>query len=147
MKIFNRKIGRDYEILDKFEAGISLLGPEIKSVAEGKMILDDAFVKIVKGEAYLVNAHIHPYQFADVSNLDPRRSRKLLLHRKELLVLETKMKQKSLTIIPVVCYISHGKAKLEVALAKGKREYEKKEALKKKDIEREIAQELRSEKR
>lgn len=143
MKITNRRASHDYEILEKFEAGISLLGPEVKSVREGKMSLDESFVKVKDGQAYLFNAHIHPYRFADTTELDPKRTRKLLLHKKELLSLETKMRQGNLTIVPISCYTKGRNIKLELALAKGKKIYQKKEALKRKDIQREIESELK----
>lgn len=143
MKVFNRRARRDYQLLEKVEAGISLLGPEVKSVGEGKISLNEAFVKIMGGEAYLFNAHIHPYRFADTSNLDPRRTRKLLLHRKEIQSLEQKMKQKNLTIVPVACYTKHRRVKLELALARSKKQFEKREAKRRKDIQREVERELK----
>lgn len=141
MKIFNRRARFNYQLLEKFEAGISLTGPEVKSVREGKINLDEAYARLKNGQAWLLNAHIHPYRFADATNLDPRRTRKLLLHKKEILALEQKMKQKNLTIVPISCYNKRGLVKVEIALARGKREYEHREEIKKRDQERELEQE------
>lgn len=144
MKVLNRRARHDYQLLEKIEAGISLAGPEVKSVREGKISLDEAFVRIKDGQAYLLNAHIHPYRFADIKNLDPRRTRKLLLHKKEILALEQKIKQKKLTIVPTACYTKGRRLKLEIALARGKKKYEKREAKRRKDLERETEQELKA---
>lgn len=144
MRLYNRRARRDYQLFERFEAGISLLGPEVKSVKEGKISLDEALVRIKGGQASLLNAHIYPYRFAQTQTLDPRRDRKLLLHKKEILALEQKARQKNLTIVPISCYTKRGLVKLEMALAKGKRQYEKREELKKRDIERILQQELAS---
>ena len=144
MKILNRRVRRDYQLFETLEAGISLLGPEVKSIREGKMSLEEAFVRIKDGQAYLFNAHIHPYRFAETTSLDPVRARKLLLHKKEILVLEQKMKQKNLTMVPLACYTKGRKIKLELALAKGKRIYEHKEAIKRRDLAREAEMELKT---
>lgn len=144
MKILNRRVRRDYQLFETLEVGISLLGPEVKSIREGKMSLEEAFVRIKGGQAYLFNAHIHPYRFAETTNLDPARARKLLLHKKEILLLEQKMKQKNLTMVPLACYTKGRKIKLELALAKGKRVYEHKEAIKRRDLEREAEMELKT---
>ncbi|MDP3955032.1 MAG: SsrA-binding protein SmpB [bacterium] len=142
MRIFNRHVRRDYQIIEKFEAGVELSGWEVKSIREGKINLDEAFVRIKDGQAWLFNAYIHPYRFAALENTDPKRTRKLLLHKKEILSLEIKMKQKRLTIVPIVCYNRRGLIKLEVGLAKGKREFEHREEIKIKDLTREAEQEL-----
>lgn len=138
-RIFNRRARYDYQLFEKIEAGIILTGGEVKSLAEGKASLDEAYVKVINGELYLVNAHIHPYQFSE--NQDPVRTRKLLLHVKEILALQIKMKQKNLILIPLVLYFRKNKAKLEIALAKGKKEYQKKESIKKRDLERRMEEE------
>lgn len=142
MKVINRRARYDYQILEKIEAGIALTGPEVKSVKEGKISLEEAFVRIKDGQVYLLNAHIHPYRFAETKNQDPRRTRKLLLQKKEILALEQKTKQKKLTIVPTACYTKGRRIKLEIALAKGKKKYERKEEKKRRDIEREIEREL-----
>ena len=143
MKIINRKASFEYQLLDKIETGISLTGPEVKSIKGKRLIFDDSFVRLKDGEAWLCNAHVAPYSYADNRDYDPRRNRRLLLHRREIMKLEQKIQQKGLTLVPVSCYTEHGKIKLEIALAKGKKGYEKKEALKKKDLERELQSSLR----
>lgn len=142
-KIFNRRASYDYQLLEKFEAGIVLTGPEVKSVKASYLHLEEAFVQIRDGEAWLFNAHIHPYKFADNRDYDPRRPRKLLLHKNELLKLAQETAQRGLTIIPLSCYTRANRIKLEIALAKGKKKYEKREAIKKREIEREIGREIR----
>lgn len=143
MRILNRRARYDYNLLEKFEAGIALAGPEVKSVKAGKMSLGESFVQIREGEAWLYNAYINPYPFADNRDYDPRRTRKLLLHKNELLKLEQRTKEKSLTIVPVSCYTKGRHIKLEIALARGKKKYEKREAKKRKDLARETEQMLR----
>lgn len=144
MKIVNRKAYYDYHILEKFEAGIVLTGGEVKSLRAEKASLNDSFVHIKDGEAYLVNAHINPYQPADNRNYDPKRTRKLLLHKKEITSLLSKINQSNLTIVPVLCYTAkRGTVKVELALARGKKQYDKREAIKRKDIDRETEQILR----
>lgn len=138
MRIFNRRAKYDYLLLEKFEAGVALTGAEVKSVKSGHIRLEEAFVRLSAGEAWLYNAHIHPYPFADNRGDDPYRTRKLLLHKNELLKLQQQTIQKGLTIIPVSCYTKGNKIKLEIALAKGKKKYEKRETIKRRDLEREI---------
>lgn len=137
MHIDNRSARYDYEILEKFEAGIDLLGPEVKSVREGKVSLNEAFVHLRDGQAYLVNTHIHPYQNS-VQKISPTRSRRLLLHKKEILALANKAAQMGLTIVPVSMYNKGNIFKIEIALAKGKKKWDKREAIKNKDIQRDI---------
>lgn len=143
MKITNRRALHDFHILDTLEAGIKLTGAEVKSVKGGRMSLEGSFVKIIGSEIYLVNAQIFPYPYARPEGYDPRRSRKLLLHKKEIISLKTKLASARLTLIPLECYNTHGFVKLKIGLAKGKREYEKREKIKKKDLEREVERELR----
>lgn len=143
MKIFNRRAKFDYHLLEKFEAGVVLTGGEVKSVKAGHISLEGAFVQLRDGEAWLTNAHIHPYQFADNRKYEPRRSRKLLLKKNELLKMTQKTVAAGLTIVPIACYNKGSKIKVEIALAKGKKEYEKKEAMKKRDIDREIQADLK----
>jgi SsrA-binding protein len=142
MRIFNRKARFEYQLFDKIEAGIALEGQETKSVFLGHLSLDDAFVRIDKGQAFLANAHISQYASARVFNYDPKRTRRLLLHKKEILGLETKMKQKNLLLIPVFCYNRGRRIKIELALARGKRKFEKKESVKKREQEREAEMEI-----
>lgn len=142
-KIINRRARYDYHLLEKFEAGVALTGAEVKSVKAGKMSLSESFAKIIDGEAWLLNAYINPYPFADNRDYDPQRSRKLLLHKNELLKLTQQTKEKGLTIVPVSCYTKGRQIKLEIALARGKKKHDKREAKKRKAIEREIEQALK----
>jgi SsrA-binding protein len=141
MRIINKKARFNYTLFDKFEVGIALTGAETKALKTGRGDLSNSFVKIIKDEAYLINANFPAAN--ESQNYDPTRTRKLLLHRAELTFLTTKMKQKGLTIVPTKVYTKGRLVKLEVALAKSKRKFEKKESIKKKDIEREIEQQLR----
>jgi SsrA-binding protein len=144
MKVINRKARFDYELLEKFEAGIALTGPEVKSAKEGKLSLEDSFVRIRNGEAWLHNAHIHPYRFADNEDYDPRRPRKLLLRRGELLKLAQKTHERGLTIVPVSCYTKGHLVKLKIALARGRKRYEKRLKIREREAEREIERELKN---
>ena len=140
MRIINKKAKFNYNLSERFEVGIVLTGAEVKALKTGRADLSNSYAKIVGGEAYLVNANI-PAQ--GVQNYDATRSRKLLLHKNELISLGTKMKQKQLTLVPIRVYTKGRLVKAEIALAKSKRKFEKKESIKKKDIEREIEKELR----
>lgn len=144
MKITNRRAFFDYQLLDRFEAGINLYGHEVKSVRDGKADLAGSFVRIVGSEAYLVNAKIFPYQPGQVKDYDERRTRKLLMHKKEIIALKSKADGANLALVPVSIYLKHGFIKLEVALGKGKKKYEKRESIKKRDIQRNLEQELAS---
>ena len=143
MRIVSKKAGFNYQLLDKLEAGVALTGAEVKSLFAGQASLEEAYVKLIKGELFLLNAHIHPYKFADVTKIDPKRTRKLLLHKQEIISLEGKMKQKNLILVPVAWYNKGHQIKLEIATAKGKKMWEKKEAIKKADLARDTEQELR----
>ena len=134
----NRKAWHNYFIEDKYEAGIALLGTEVKSLRDGKANLGDSYAKIQKGEVFLVDAHISAYRFGNRFNHDPLRSRKLLLHRKEIRRLIGKVQEKGLTLIPLRLYFSDGRAKVELGLAKGKKLFDKRENLKRKTMEREM---------
>ena len=142
MKVFNRKAKFEYQLFEKFEAGIALNGAEVKSVKEGKISLDDSFARIKDGQVWLFNCHIHPYRFADTRELDPTRPRKILLHKKEIVSLESKMRQKRLTLVPLSCYTKGRLIKIELVLGRGKKEFEKKEVKKRQDLEREIEREM-----
>jgi len=138
----NRKAGRDYFLEDRLEAGIVLFGTEIKSIRASQVSLNEAYVKVERGEAWLVNAYIAPYDPASQFNHDPRRIRKLLLHRREINRLEEKVKQRGYTLVPTRMYMKHHRAKLEFALARGKRKYDKRQELAKKDAQREMERTL-----
>lgn len=143
MKIINKKAHFDYEISETYEVGIVLTGAEVKSVKGERITLEGSFVKIVGNELYLVNAQIYPYSFARPEGYDPKRSRKLLLHKKEIISLKTKMASANLTLVPLECYNLHGFIKLKIGLAKGKKEFEKREKIKKRDENRNIARIMR----
>jgi len=144
MKIINRKFNREYQMIESLETGISLIGAEVKSIKQGHMNLNDAFVKIMGSEAYLVNADIPVYQYARPQGYDSRRSRKLLLHKKELLRFKTKIQSgERLTLAPVNCYNKAGLIKLEIALVKGRRQIEKKKLDKERDIRRAQEREMK----
>lgn len=135
----NRKARFNYEFLEKYETGIELLGTEVKSVREGTMSLEGAFVIVRGGEAFLINANIPPYQPKNApKDYDPLRNRKLLLTKKEIAELGGSEKNKSLTIVPISVYNKNRKIKVEIALVKGKKKFDKRETLKKRDTEREI---------
>lgn len=143
MRIINKSVNYNYQLFDKLEVGVVLTGAEVKSLLAGQASLEEAYIKIIGNEVFLLNAHIHPYQYAVVKTLDPKRSRKLLLHKKEILLLQNKMKQKNLVLVPVAWYNKGRQIKLEIALAKGKKKWEKKEAIKKADLTREIQQDFK----
>src|SRR3989338_2138409 len=143
MKITNRRVLHDFTILNTYEAGINLIGAEVKSVKGGKMSLEGSFVKIIGSEIYLINAQIMPYPYARPEGYDPKRSRKLLLHKKEILALKTRMDSDRLTLIPLECYNHKGILKLKIALAKGRKEFQKREKIKRQDIQRETDREIR----
>lgn len=135
--IRNRRAGFDYEFIENFTAGIVLYGTEIKSIRAGKASLVDTYCYFNKGELYVKNMHIAEYFWASYNRKDPKRDRKLLLNRKELNKLQRAVKEKGLTIVPVRLFISeNGFAKLHIALARGKREYDKRESIKEKDMRR-----------
>jgi SsrA-binding protein len=141
----NRKARFDYEILEKFEAGIELLGTEVKSVRDGRMSLEGAFVIVRGGEAYIINSNIPPYQVANTpKDYDPIRNRKLLLTKKEITELAGNEKNKSLTIVPISVYNKNRKIKVEIALVKGKKKHDKRETTKKRETDREIRRTLKS---
>lgn len=133
----NRKAHFEYFLLEHFEAGIALKGTEIKSIRAGQISLAEAYVKIDGREAWLMNAHIAPYDPANRYNHDPLRPRRLLLHRREIRELWNAVRQKGVTIIPVQVYLKEGLAKIDIAIAKGKKTYDKREEIAKRDAQRE----------
>ena len=138
MEINNRKAKYDYEILDTIEAGIVLTGTEIKSIRLGKANLKDSYATIKHGEAILLNMHISHYEEGNRFNHDETRTRKLLLHKKEILKLYDKIRLEGNTLVPIKLYFKGNKAKILLGIAKGKKTYDKREAIKKRDIERDI---------
>jgi len=139
----NRKARHQYHILETIEAGIVLQGTEVKSLRQGKVNLGDAYAKIKDGEVWLVEMHISPYEQGNVFNHEPRRPRKLLLHKREIKRLLGKVQERGLTLIPLRIYFKRGRAKVELALAKGKRLYDRREDIKRRDEEREVSRSLR----
>jgi len=138
----NRKARHEYEILDTYEAGMVLRGPEVKSLRAGKLAFNDAFARVEGGEMWLYSLHISPYEQANRANVDPDRVRKLLLHRAEIGRLSSKTQEKGLTLVPLEVYFRKGKAKVTLGLARGRRLYDKREKLKKKTQDMEARREM-----
>ena len=134
----NKKAWFDYEILDRYEAGVVLVGTEVKAIRQGMINLKDSFAKIIQNELWLVNTHISEYKFGNIHNHEPTRSRKLLLHRKELNKLFATIREKGLTLVPLKVYLKDGRVKIEIGLCKGKKLYDKRETARKKEQELEI---------
>jgi SsrA-binding protein len=143
----NKKAYHDYFVEEKFEAGMVLFGTEVKSLRQGKANLNDSFVQIKNGEAFLNNLHISPYEFGNRENQDPDRLRKLLMHKKEIVKLFSKIREQGYTVIPLRLYFKNGMVKAELGLAKGKKLYDKREDLKKKDSKREVDQAMKQARR
>ena len=139
----NRKAFHEYNILEKFEAGIKLKGSEVKSIREGKASLKQSYILIKKGEAWLRGSHIAQYSHTGFEGHDPVRNRKLLLHKREIQKIDTRLAEKGLTAIPTKLYFKGGFIKLEFGLAKGKKLYDKRDAKKKRDVERDIQRAMR----
>jgi SsrA-binding protein len=139
----NRKALFNYEVIEKFEAGMILKGSEVKSLREKKITINESFVSIKSFRVFLMNAHISEYSHTGFSGHDPLRVRELLLNKKEIIKLQNSVMQKGLTIIPLKAYFKGGKAKIEIALGRGKKNFQKKESLKNKDLEREASRELK----
>jgi SsrA-binding protein len=141
----NKTVTHDYIILETLEAGLALVGSEVKSVRAGRVSLKESYAEVRDGEVFLVKCHISPYEAANIFNHDPLRERKLLLHRREIKRLTGKTQERGLTIVPMRIFLGdRGKIKLEIALARGKREHEKREAIKKRDTDREIRAALKN---
>ena len=139
-----KKATFNYEILETYEAGIALVGSEVKSIREGRISIKESYAEIKEGEVFLVNCHISPYEASSRFNHDPLRERKLLLHRREIKRLTGKTQERGLTLVPTKVFISDkGKVKVEIALAKGKRAYQKREAIRERDRDREMQAELK----
>jgi SsrA-binding protein len=139
----NKKAHHDYFIEEKFEAGIVLKGTEAKALRMGKANLNDSFALVKSGEAFLHNLHISPYDFGNRENHDPDRMRKLLLHKKEILRLFSKVREQGYSLVPLKLYFKNGMVKVEMGLAKGKKLYDKREVMKQKDMRRDVAQALK----
>lgn len=139
----NRKAFHDYFVEDRYEAGMALTGTEIKSVRAGRINLSDGFVQVRGGEAWLLNVHIAPYDFGNRENHEPRRERKLLLHRQEIRRLQSRITERGWTAVPLRVYLKAGRAKVEVALVRGKRQYDKRDAVAERDADRELRRVLK----
>ncbi len=146
MKILtqNRKAYHDYEILETYEAGIVLTGTEVKSCKNGQVNLKDSHIRIANGEAFLLNAHISPYEQGNYTNHEPTRTRKLLLHKREINKLAGKVQEKGLTLVPLKMYLKKNRIKLEIALAKGKKVHDKRDEIRKKDLEKEFSRDFKN---
>ena len=140
----NRKAYHEYFIEDRFEAGIVLVGTEIKSARKGKVQLKDSYISFVNGEAFIKGMHISPYEFGNIFNHDETRERKLLLHKHEIKKLSDKVKLKGYTIVPLSMYLSKGRAKMEIALAKGKDLHDKRNTEKEKTAKREMEKAMKN---
>ncbi len=143
MEILNRQARYNYQIIDSFEVGIVLTGTEIKSIRNGKANLKDSYAIIKNGELFLLNMHISPYAEGNIFNHEERRTRKLLMHKKEIVKLNNKLTLEGNTLVPLKLYFKNGRAKIELGLAKGKKLYDKRETIKKRDIEREIKKNMK----
>jgi len=140
----NHKARRDYEILETFETGIELKGTEIKSIRQHRVSLDDSFARVDEGQLFLYNMHVSPYEQGGRYNADPVRLRKLLVHRREINRLTGLLLQKRVTLVPLRLYQQHGLAKVELALGKGKRVFEKRDRIREREMDREIQRALRT---
>jgi SsrA-binding protein len=138
----NRKVYHDYEVMEKFEAGIALKGTEVKSLRMGRANFKDSYARIKGRELFLFNLHISPYDHGSIWNHDPIRVRKLLMHKREIIRLTSKTEEHGLTLVPLRLYFKQGKAKVELALARGKKAHDKREDITKKDMERDAQREL-----
>jgi len=143
----NRRANFQYEIVDKYEAGIVLYGPEVKSLREGRANLGDSYASVRRGECYLHKLHIGPYDPATRNNVDPLRDRKLLLHRREIHKLEGRVQEKGLTLVPLSLYWKNGRAKVELGLARGKHVHDKRETIKRRMDDRDAERAMRRGKR
>lgn len=144
MKIVNKRAHFDYELLETFEAGINLQGQEVKAVREGHADLTGSYARIIGSEAYLINAKIFPYEYARTQDYDQNRTRKLLLHKQQIISIKAKTHGASLTIVPVSMYTTRNLIKVELAIGKSRKEYDKREQKKRKDLKREMAAHLKS---
>lgn len=140
----NKKALHDYFVLEKYEAGIELFGTEVKSIRQGKVNLKDSWCSIEKGEIFALGMHISPYEQGNIFNRDPLRKKRLLMHKREIRKLYGKVKQEGLTLVPLSVYFLNGRAKLEIGLCKGKKNYDKRETAAKRDAQRDIERGLKN---
>ncbi|HNY66632.1 MAG TPA: SsrA-binding protein SmpB [Deltaproteobacteria bacterium] len=142
--VVNKKARHSYDIIETVEAGVVLEGPEVKSLRNGGGSIKDSYAQITGTEVFINNLHIAPYTQASIFNADPERKRKLLLHKREILRLSGKIKEKGLTLVPLSIYLKGHLVKIELGLAKGRKEFRKKEVIKERDVKREVAREVKS---
>ena len=140
----NKKAYHDYFVEEKYEAGLALHGTEVKSLRLGKCSVKEAFIRIENGEVYAYGMHISPYEMGNIFNKDPMRPKKLLLHKSEILKLNTKVKEKGYTLVPLEVYFKEGRAKLQFGLCKGKKLYDKRDDMAKKDLRREVERDFKA---
>lgn len=143
----NRRATHDYFIDERYEAGMALTGTEIKSIREGRINLREGYARVVNGEVFLTNVHIAPYEQGNRYNHEPLRDRKLLLHRNQIAELVGRVRQRGYTLIPMQVYLKNGRAKVEIGLARGKHQYDKRESIAKRDAQRDIERALRERRR
>lgn len=139
----NRRARRDYHVLDTYEAGIELKGTEVKSLRAGNMALKDSYIDTVRGEFFLVSAHISPYEQGNIHNHDPERPRKLLMHKREITRITAKVQEKGFALVPLRVYFKHGRAKVEIALCKGKHTIDKRQTIQDREAKRELGRQLK----
>ena len=135
----NRKANFEYEILNRYEAGFVITGTEVKSIREGKVNLQEAYGRIINGEVWIVNSHINEYKFGNINNHEPLRNRKLLLNKKEIRKIKQQLQEKGLTLVPLKIYFKGSLVKVEIGIAKGKKLYDKRESIKKRETERKLS--------
>ena len=140
----NRKAFHEYHVLDKLEAGIALTGTEVKSLRDGAVNLKDSYITVKDGEAFLLGAHISPYSHGNLQNHEPERTRKLLLHRREIEKLQSQVTEKGLTVVPLRLYFKGGRVKAEIGVVRGKKLYDKRETEKRREADREAAAAMKS---
>lgn len=141
--VYNKRARYDYFLEDTYEAGMVLTGAEVKSIRQGRASLQDSFVRLKNSEAYLINAFINPYNFADNRHTDPRRERKLLLHKKQIRELSAKSAGKNTTIVAISFYNKNNTIKVEIGIGKGKKQFDKRASIKKRDLDKRIQQEIK----
>ena len=146
-QMVNRRAFHDYEIVEKFEAGIALQGTEVKSIRAGKISFKDSYARVIDGELWMVNLHINEYDHGTVWNHDPARNRKLLLHRREIKRLTGKTEEQGMTLVPLCLYFRNGKVKVELGLGRGRKSYDKRAEIAKRDVNRDIERELKQRQR
>lgn len=135
----NRKANFEYEILERHEAGMMLTGTEVKSLREGKVNLSEAYGRIIKDEVWVINSHINEYKFGNINNHEPLRNRKLLLNKKEIRKIRQQLQEKGLTLVPLKIYFKGSLVKMEIGIARGKKLYDKRESIKKREVERKLS--------